>query len=736
EQEVAQDRSNPEYVFYTKLLEAMFQGTPLAHDALGTRPSFNKTTGAMLDQFHERWYTPNNAVLIVVGDVGLQPTLDLVKNLFSGIPAKKLPPRPIIQLGSVKSESLTMPTDLPYGLAVIAFRMPGTDSSDFAAVQVLSDVLSSQRGTLYALVPEGKALFAGFEYSTFTGAGLGYGFAAFPKGADGQKLLDEMRGILAQDIKDGVPADLVTAAKRHELAGAAFEKNSVSGLAMAWSQAVAIEGRNSPQDDINAIQRVTVSDVNRVARQYLTLGSTISAVLNPQPAGKPVSGKSFGGKESFAPKQVKPVALPSWASQALERLSVPEMTVKPVVSVLSNCLKLIVQPESISNTVSVYGRIKSNSDLETPKGQEGVSSLLGRLFSYGTETLDRIAFQKALDEIGADESAGTSFSVEALVSNFDRAVSLLADNELHPALPARAFQIIRPQIAAAVAGELQSPDYLASQALGATLYPRNDPTLRHATPQSVKSLSIQDVGSYYQHVFRPDLTTIVVIGNVSPGQAKDVIEKYFGGWKASGPKPRTDLPPVPNRPPASTAVPDASRVQDEVTLAQTLGLNRFSPDYYALRLGNSVLGGGFYASRFYRDLRENAGLVYFISSSLNSGKTRTIYSVSYGCDPPNVSKARAMIVRDLDAMQKSPVTPHELREAKALLLREIPLSESSFGSIAAGWLARSEIGLPLNEPALAAKKYIRLSAGQVQAAFARWLRPRDLTQVTEGPKPQ
>src|SRR5579875_1828325 len=65
EQEVAQDMSNPQYVFYTKLLAAMFAGTPLAHDALGTRPSFNKTTGAMLKQFYDSWYAPNNAILVI-----------------------------------------------------------------------------------------------------------------------------------------------------------------------------------------------------------------------------------------------------------------------------------------------------------------------------------------------------------------------------------------------------------------------------------------------------------------------------------------------------------------------------------------------------------------------------------------------------------------------------------------------------------------------------------------------
>ncbi|MGH9436263.1 MAG: M16 family metallopeptidase, partial [Terriglobia bacterium] len=170
--------------------------------------------------------------------------------------------------------------------------------------------------------------------------------------------------------------------------------------------------------------------------------------------------------------------------------------------------------------------------------------------------------------------------------------------------------------------------------------------------------------------------------------------------------------------------------------AETVDITRSNPDYYALELGNSVLGGGFYASRFYRDVRENAGLAYYVSSSLSAGKTRTVYSASYGCDPPNVSKARAIIVRDLKDMQTAPVSPRELREAKALLLRAMPLSEASIDSIASGWIARTDLGLPLDEPTIAAQRYLQLTAAQVQAAFAKWLRPGYLVQVVQGPPPK
>jgi len=249
-------------------------------------------------------------------------------------------------------------------------------------------------------------------------------------------------------------------------------------------------------------------------------------------------------------------------------------------------------------------------------------------------------------------------------------------------------------------------------------------------------LTIQDVQHYYQSAFRPDLTTIVVIGHVAPENAAAVISKYFGRWKAEGPKPNTLIPPAPTNSVSVTHVPDASRVQDKITLAETLQLTRTNEDYYALQLGNHVLGGGFYATRLYRDLREKSGLVYFVDSSFNIGLTRGIYQVEYACDPPNVSKARAVILRDLADMRSKKVTARELHQARLMLLRDIPLAESSVDYIAQGWLAYSTLGLPLDERVRAGRIYVKLDAKDVQSAFVKWLRPDDLVQVTQGPVPK
>jgi zinc protease len=733
EQEVAQDLSNPQYVLSTQIREALFAGTPYAHDALGTRPSFDRTTAAMLKQFHDRWYAPNNAILVVVGDIDPAETLGKIKQLFGPIPSKKLPARPVLDFKPFASQSLHLDTDLPFAMQVTALRLPGLDSPDFPALEVLADVLSSERGALYELVPQGKAIAASFSFEPLPKAGIGTATVSFPAGADPAVLEAEVRSILTKIASQGVPPDLVAAAKLQERRAFEFQKNSIEGLATVWADAVAVDGLESPDEDLARIERVTVADVDRVARKYLDPEHSIVALLTPQGSGKPVAAAGFGGQESIALGEAKEAPLPPWAKAALGRIGVPASTIHPQISHLPNGLTLIVQPEDVSGTITVYGHIRNQPELEVPKGKEGLTQILEPLLTYGTDRLDRIAFQRALDEIGADEQAGTDFQVSILKEHFERGVELLAANELQPALPAQAFETVRHQVSDTLEGRMKSPGFFTSRAIRSALFPKGDPSQREALPDTVANVTLEDVKAYHQRTFRPDLTVLVVIGDVTPERARGVIEKYFGAWSADGPKPDTELPPVPPNQASVTGVPDSSRVQDDVILAETLGLNRSSPDIYALRLGNNVLGGGFYSTRLSRDLRKDAGLVYSVGSEFEIGKTRAVYLVQYACDPQNVEKVHASVVREIETMRNTPVTAVELVRSKAMLLRQIPLGEASIEGIAQGLIHLWDLDLPLDEPSIAARHYAELTAPEIQQAFAKWLRPNDLARVAQGP---
>ena len=736
EQEVARDLSEPTYKFITRLNEAMFAGTPYAHDPLGTRESFEKTTGAMLKAFYREWYAPNNAILVIAGDVDPDATLATVRRLYGSIPRRPIGRRPMVALQPVKQGDFTLDSNLPYTLAFIAYRLPGSDSPDYAAARIMADVLASQRGDIYALVPAGKALYAGFQLAeTYPKASVGFSIAALPASTAPTAVVADMRSIVASYVQKGFPAELVEAAKRSAVASALFRRNSISELAAVWSQAVAAQGRNSPDDDVEAIKRVTAADVNRVAAQYVKDANAITATLLPKPTGEAASGKGFGGGESLTAAPTKPVELPDWAEKALSTIRVPAVDPTWTDVTLPNKVRLIVKTDRTSPTVTLVGNIRHETTLQEAPGKDGVSDVLDELFSYGTMTLDRLAFQKALDDIAASESAGYDFSLKVPKTDFARGVELLADNLLHPALPAEAFAIVKQQTAEFLEGQIKSPGYRADRALKTGLLPVGDPALRDPMPQTVSSLALDDVRKHYQATFRPDLTAITIIGDIDPADARSAIEKYFGGWTPEGPAPDPTLPPVPKNAAKDFMVGDPEAVQASVTLAQEVGMTRFDADYYALQLGNNVLGGGFYATRLYHDLRQVAGLVYTVDDEFMAGKTRSVYTVTFGSDPPNVAKARDLIVRDLRAMQTENVTPAELHQAKSLILRQMALQQSSEDAIAGLLLARAQIGLPLDESRRMGQRYFDLTADEVRAAFAKWIRPQDFVQVVRGPQP-
>lgn len=734
EQEIAGNLSDPAYKLISRINLAMFAGTVYARDALGTKRSFEKMTGSMLREFYRTWYTPSNVVLVIVGDIDPAKTLTKVIELYGDVHSHKLPPRPSVSLLPFKSQSFVLHGDLPYTLSFIAYRLPGTDSPDYAATVVLTDVLANQWADLYGMVSAGLALQTDFWLEEiYRKASVGLVILAAPSNSNISVLNAKLRRILNAYVRNGIPEELVETAKRRELVQRYFQLNSIPGLANVWSNALAVEGRFSPEDDFEAIRKVSRADVDRVARRYLLNANTITASLR---SGSSQSLEDLGGidgTERLDSTILKPVTLPLWAAKHLERLEIPSNHTQISDVVLTNGIRLIVRTDSTNPTITLLGSVKHSAELQTPAGQEGISDVLTSLYSYGSRRMDRPTFQRALDDISADESAGYRFSLKVLKNDFSRGVQLMAENELEPALNPISFAEVKQQAIQDLIGNLRSPDYRSTRAFDLAMVPQDDPALRKATPATESALTLEAVKAYQKATIRPDLTTIVVVGDILPEDAKAVVNKWFGDWTAEGPRPETTLPPVPLNRASIVIVPDSTLEQDEVVLAEQLKLDRFASEYYSLQLGTQVLDGGLYASRLYRDLRQSLGYVYTVDVSLAVSATRASYTVSYACAPRNIDKVRAIITRDLDQMRTETISAAELHQAKALLLRQVLLEESSDDEIAAGILDRAEDQLPLDEPYQAAKKILELRAEDVKDAFARLLRTEDLIQIVQGP---
>jgi zinc protease len=312
-------------------------------------------------------------------------------------------------------------------------------------------------------------------------------------------------------------------------------------------------------------------------------------------------------------------------------------------------------------------------------------------------------------------------------------LDLIADAQEHPAFPAQYVQLVRGQTLAGISQRDRDPDYLASRAFQKLLLAPADPALRETSTASVSAISTADLRRYANAYFRPDLTTVGVVGDVTPEQARAALEAAFGTWKAQGPKPDASEQPIPVPTPASAYITTA-RSEVSVRLGQP-ALSRRNPDFAALNLTNEILGGGgAFDTRLMSEIRVKRGLVYTVSSSLNANKYRGALDFSLHSSPKNVRAAVSLLKAQLVRLQQTPVETDELSRAKSKITAGELVSEQATDAI----LARVEnIGfsdLPTNYYQTLDARYGTLTKADIQRAARTYLLPDHLVEVFEGPQ--
>jgi zinc protease len=739
EQEVARDEAAPGSDFFTDAQAIAYKGTVYQHPGVGTKAAFDVLTGPRLKAFYGRWYAPNNAVLVIAGNVDPQRTLAQVRARFESIPEKPIPAHEAAHFQPLKRTVLRRNTTLAYPLAAVGFRLPGLDDPDFLASFVLQGVLGADRGALHALGDQGLALDGEWTSMPYVKeAQLGFAVAALAPGSDPDAMVKKLESILTNYRDHGVPAELFESTKRRLIADQELSRNSISSLAADWADTIAVDREPSIAYEQELIGRVTLADVNRVAKRYLDVNHAVIGSLTPSANATQSQPPAPAGQTRENPlgKQQAVTHLPDWGNALVHDVTVPGTTLAPQVTKLANGITLVVQPETISDTVFVYGSVKTMPSLEEPLGQEGIARILEGMYPYGTLSLDRESFQRALDAIDTTLGGGSSFGVQTTTRNFDKAIGLLAQNELQPRLDYPTFDVVRRRAIDQLQTELNSSHSVALIRSAEKLLPFNDPELREPSVAGMQGISLDETKAYYAKTMRPDLTTIVVVGNVSAVQARASIERAFGGWHAVGPPPAVDLPAVPLNPPGDVKVPLPNIRQDYVTLEQLVPLPRSAPQYYPLMLGNTVLGGGSLGpeqSRLFRDIRQNAGLVYSIDSQFASSGARSRFSIEFACAQGNEARIEGLVNDELAQLRKEPIGDFELALMKASMVRRVVLGDASASQIGQGLLNDASSGLPLDQANIDAQHLLATDARSIQEAFAANIRPENFVRTIEGP---
>jgi zinc protease len=739
EQEVQSDLSSPGNDYYSDAQKIAFAGTSYAHNGVGTRAAFDRLTGPELKAFYRRWYAPNNAVFVIAGDVDPAALLAQIRSRFESIPARVVPAHADAPLRPLHRVVLQRPTTLVYPLASVGFRMPGIRSPDFVASYLLQQVLQSPRGALRALVDSGEALDGEWISMPYVPqAQLAFATAALGPGGDPAAMARRLEAIATDYARHGVPRELFETTKRQTIASQELSRNSISSLASDWATTIADDGEPSIEREQQLIANVSLEDVNRVAKRYLDVRGAIIGALTPSanasqsapPAPPPQ------GPEKPLGAQPPVTHLPDWAADLVRNIAVPPSSLAPKQMKLANGITLIVQTESISDSVFLLGNVRTNPALQEPSGKEGVSAVLAAMYDYGSATRDRTAYQRAQDDLDTQISAGSDFGLQTTSQSARSAIALLADSELRPRFDMATFEAARRRTIEQLGTSLNSTGTIASRRSASKLLPAGDPALRQPTIESLQALTLDDVTAYYAQTMRPDLTTISVVGNISAEAAQSAVESAFGAWQATGNVPELDLAAVPLNAPADVSVAIPSGGQDDVTFEQIVTLDRSSADYYPLQLGNAMLGGGSLGpeqSRLFRDLRQEAGLVYSINSELSVDKTRSQFSIHYACLPQNRERIGTLIDAEIAKLKTEPAGDFELSLAKASIVRRTLIGDSSENSIASSLLDDASNGYPLDQDRLDARHIIDTGAASVQSAFSTYIHPENFVRVVVGP---
>lgn len=734
EQEVRAHESVPGASVFAKMRRAVFGDTPYAEDGVGTIESFQRMRASDIAAFYHTWYHPNNATLVVSGNIDPQRVLTEIGRDFDAIPEAAIPQHRTFSIAAISGTTIRdTVAELPVPVSALAFRMPALTDKDYLAGQMLMLALNNVRGGLGDLQTKGQILGAGAIAGAYPEVGtmivVGFGLP----GTQPQQTQDAIESVLDEYRAKGVPDDLVESAKLRLLSEQDRQRSSISGLAFSWAGALSL-GYDSPQRIFDEAASVTPADVDRVAREYLDPQKSISMQLEPKNLTAMPHADPNAGAENVKYTPDKEGPLPAWASTYFAApLQVPQSDSAVRTFLLPNGMKLTVRRETLAPTIVLQGLIRTSPELYEPKGKDGVAEITSTLLDWGTTTYDRAAFQAQQDAIAASVSLGPSFGLDVQSGSFDRAMQLLADGMLHPAFTPAAFAVVKSNASRTLAAVEHQPRTQAEIAQVDALYPRGDPRRRRATAQTVGAVTIDDVRKWYAFAYRPDLTTIAIVGDVDPQQAQAEVERYFGSWRASGPKPSFRYPKIVAKQSRSVTVTSPASTQSDVTLTQVIDVHRGDADYIPLQLADTVLSGEGPGSMLFRDVREKRGYVYDISSNMDIGRTSSTFSIDFASDPKNVERAQAAAVAVVKRLQTTPLAVEDLQRAKALLLAQRVLPLDSYDGIASDILDAARSGLTPGQSDAFWTDLLQTTPDQVEAAMRRWVRPNQFTRVMVAP---
>jgi zinc protease len=613
----------PAEVMREQLWAAAYTAHPYQWSVLGHMVDIQSWTKADLEQFFRTNYAPNNAVLVIVGDVDPKQALELVQQKMGDIP-RGPERRPIhTQEPPQRGERRVVVEDPNAHLRQVmaAFHIGRTNDPDFPAIEVLERLLlTGESCRLYQALVEQEPLcldvgggFQGYQFdpSLFTFE-LTMREGVAPE--TGEAALYAALDALA---KEGPTARELEKAKNSLVSTFVRQQKTINGKSSLLADAELFFGgwRQLPAH-LAAIQAVTAEDVKRVTSTVFTRRNrTVVTLEVPEPdeAAAVATPDEVVEDEDTA-------EAPAAEARPLPELPAPLATKGQAVRLpqttdftLPNGLRVFLVPDRDVPVVSLQARVAGGA-LEDPKGKEGATSLLATLLGKGAGARDAVAFQEAIDFVGGQFGtvAGSRWlevQAEFLSRDKDLALELVADALQRPTLDPAELEKEKGKAIDAIAAAREEPSQIIGRYFGAWLF-KGHPFARPSggDERSLEQITPDDVKAAFARTLAPSRTWLAVAGDFDPAEMRKAIEARFGGWKAEAAAPAQPARPTPAQGRRVLLVNKPGSLQTYFMFGN-LAFDWSDPDYPARFLANTVLGGRF-TSRLNKALRIDSGLTY------------------------------------------------------------------------------------------------------------------------------
>lgn len=366
---------------------------------------------------------------------------------------------------------------------------------------------------------------------------------------------------------------------------------------------------------------------------------------------------------------------------------VPELTLPPLEErMLDNGLRVLIMEKHDLPLVQLNLIIDAGS-VRDQEGRLGVASLTADMLDEGAAGRDALALADTFEILGArfGVGGGTHQSVVSLrvpVARLAAALPVVSDIVLRPDFPAAELERLRKERLTGLLRQHDEPNAIAAVLAGSALFGKAHPYGRSGggDEPSLRAVSVADLAAFHRQYWRPDNATLVIVGDITPDGVRPLLEAAFGGWERGPVAPARVAPAGQVQGRTIFLVDKPGAAQTVVRLAR-IGVARSTPDYYALEVMNTILGGMF-TSRLMQNLRETHGYTYGASSGFDMRPAPGPWIAGAAVQTSVTGAALTEFMNELRRMHQ-PIPEDEVARARSYLASGFPRAFQSVAGIAA-----------------------------------------------------